>query len=1051
MRVAPRSALLFAAAVGLTQSAVAQQRPQATPVANRGTKPITPEVIRDWNSIRGSALSNDGRWFAFVAGPTEGNSSMVLRATAAGGRADTINVGNGGGSPQISGDSKWIGYFVAPPRAAAGRGGPGGRGAGAGAGAAAPGGRGAGAPGQGGGAPAAAPAADSTAVTAQTFVLRNLSTGETKEFKNIRRFGFNADNAGWVWMQGGAGAPAGGLALGGRGGAPGGGGGGAQAGGNAPLLLHNLSTGETSNMGVVNQFAFNTSGSLLAYSMDGADQVGNGVQLRDMTTGVVRSLDAEQVLYRHLQWVDSSRAIAVMKGQIATSGALRDTLFTLAVFRGVSASGATSTVSFSPEGRSDFPTGMKLASDRAPRYSADLSQVFFGMREGAKPPSPAGRGNPAVTAGAPGMGGNINQTAAGGGRGGAADSLPSLILWHGRDERLQSQQMVQEAADRAFNYLVSYRFRDDKFVQLTDSTLRNVTVTGSDKVAYGTDSRAYQQQASFTGRNYSDFYLVDLASGARKKLWTKRLNTSFSVAPDGSKALIWGKDGHYWVLDLKTLDSVNITRSVPTSFVNSEDDHYNIEPRAIPARGWSKDGAHVLLYDNWDLWKVPTNPRSAERAVNLTGNGKREQIRYRTLYNWTESGETEEAEEAAPGGGGRGGAGGGGTIDFSKPMFIGTYGEWTKKEGVSRVDPAKPGAQSLVFEDARLTITKARNADMFAFSRGTFSEFPDWWVSNSPTLANPTRVSDVNPVLSELAISSGTRLIDYTSSKGDKLQGALYLPANYEPGKKYPLLVTIYEKRSQNKNNFVNPSETQTPNARMYTSRGYAVFDPDITYKINDPGMSAVWSVIPAVKAAIATGMIDEKNVGLWGHSWGGYQTAFLVTQTDIFKSAVAGAALTDMVSMYSSIYWNTGGSNQAIFESSQGRFKGNFIDNYEAYIRNSPVFHADKVKTPLMLLHNDKDGAVDFNQGVIYFNTLRQLQKEVIMLEYVGENHGVSRPVNQRDYARRMSEWFDHYLKGDQAPDWMTNGVPRLQIADHLYNRRDSTIATPRAGPVRQ
>jgi len=156
-------------------------------------------------------------------------------------------------------------------------------------------------------------------------------------------------------------------------------------------------------------------------------------------------------------------------------------------------------------------------------------------------------------------------------------------------------------------------------------------------------------------------------------------------------------------------------------------------------------------------------------------------------------------------------------------------------------------------------------------------------------------------------------------------------------------------------------------------------------------------------------------------------------------------------VSMYSSIYWNTGGSNQAIFESSQGRFKGNFIDNYEAYIRNSPVFHADKVKTPLMLLHNDKDGAVDFNQGVIYFNTLRQLQKEVIMLEYVGENHGVSRPVNQRDYARRMSEWFDHYLKGDQAPDWMTNGVPRLQIADHLYNRRDSTIATPRAGPVRQ
>src|SRR5690606_2146814 len=126
------------------------------------------------------------------------------------------------------------------------------------------------------------------------------------------------------------------------------------------------------------------------------------------------------------------------------------------------------------------------------------------------------------------------------------------------------------------------------------------------------------------------------------------------------------------------------------------------------------------------------------------------------------------------------------------------------------------------------------------------------------------------------------------------------------------------------------------------------IFDPDIVYEVNDPGMSAVWAVIPAVKAAIETGIVDPERVGLWGHSWGGYQTAFLVTQTNIFKSAIAGAALTDMVSMYSSIYWNTGGSNQAIFESSQGRFKGNFIDNYEAYIRNSPVFHADKVKTPL-------------------------------------------------------------------------------------------------------
>ena len=334
---------------------------------------------------------------------------------------------------------------------------------------------------------------------------------------------------------------------------------------------------------------------------------------------------------------------------------------------------------------------------------------------------------------------------------------------------------------------------------------------------------------------------------------------------------------------------------------------------------------------------------------------------------------------------------------------------------------------------------KARDADVYLYTRQSFTEFPNYHVFN-PGFQWGYQITDANPQMKELAWSSGTRLIDYTNDKGVKLQGALYLPANYEAGKKYPLLVTIYEKRSQNKNGFVSPSETRAPDPTLYTNRGYAVLDPDIVYYVNDPGMSAVWAVVPAVKAAIATGIVDEQNVGLWGHSWGGYQTAFLVTQTNIFKSAIAGAPLTDMVSMYSSVYWNTGGANQAIFESSQGRFKGNFIDNYDAYIRNSPAFHADKVKTPLIILHNDKDGAVDFNQGITYFNTLRQLGKEVILLEYVGENHGLARPSNQRDYAGRMTEWFDHHLQGKPAADWIKDGVPRLKMDEHLRSRQDST-----------
>jgi dipeptidyl aminopeptidase/acylaminoacyl peptidase len=448
----------------------------------------------------------------------------------------------------------------------------------------------------------------------------------------------------------------------------------------------------------------------------------------------------------------------------------------------------------------------------------------------------------------------------------------------------------------------------------------------------------------------------------------------------------------------------------------------------------------VLLSDGFDVWKVPVNGGT---AVNLTVDGKKNGVRYQRLYAF------ESDAAGGAGRGGRGGRGGGGAIngiDLSQPLYFGTYGERTKKEGLSKVDPSRPGAQTLVYDDARYAFQKAKDADVYVYTKQTAVDFPNYWVANAD-FKGGRQITDANPQQKEFAWTSGVKLINYTSAKGDRLQGALYLPANYEPGKKYPLLVTIYEKRSNLANSYVTPNETSTPNRSIYTSRGYAVLDPDIVYKINDPGMSAVWCVLPAVKAAIATGIVDSANVGLWGHSWGGYQTAFLVTQTNIFKSAIAGAPLTDMVSMYSSIYWNSGGTNQAIFESSQGRFKGNFTDNYEAYIRNSPVFHAKNVKTPLIILHDDKDGAVDFNQGITYFNTLRQMDKNVILLEYVGENHGLARPINQKDYAMRQKDWFDHYLKGVPAPDWMTKGIPRIKM-DEYWKELKAQQAGPNIVP---
>jgi hypothetical protein len=1009
----------------------AQQAP-ASP-ASGPTKQLQSADLKAWKTIRNSVLSSDGKWFAYVLAPNEGDANVVIRSTGTDnkewkfpiGSADAGGRGGGGGGRgaaapdagtgplSISADSRWVAFLVYPP-AASGRGGRG---------AAGRGGRGGG----GGG----APTTDGTAqapVPQNKLALVNLATGEKKEFDRVRRYAFNGDKPTWLAIQA---PPEGGedttratdatAAPGGRGGR--GGRGAASAPGRAEgtdLLLYNLTSGDAVNVGNVAEFGFDASGDWLAYTIDARDAIGNGVQLRNMKSDVVRAIDSDRSLYRHLAWADSVDALAVLRGRVDSTA--RDTIFSVVSFTNVSAPTIKKNV-FDALEHPEFPKSMAIAVDRAPRLSEDLSAVFFGIHEAKKPSDRplAGRGSQVVQAGAPGMGGTNNQPRVNE----ATEENPSLILWNVKDPRLQSQQIVQETQDRAFTYLSEYRLADDKFVQLADEALRNVNVAPHDHFAVGTDTREYEQPAAYTGRVYEDDYTVDLRTGKRELVMKKKRPSIRVASPNGKEELYWGDDSNYWVLDLATGAKRNITKGTGVNFSNTDDDHNYLVPPPRAPFGWSRDGASVLLSDGWDIWKLSTTGTGA--PANLTVNGKRDQIRYNRVYAF-ERGVT-------TGGGGRGGRGGGGAasrgIDLSQPLYVGTYGEWTKKAGLSRVDPGAPGAKALVSDDASFDFQKARDADVYVYTRQTTRDFPNYFVANTD-FKGGRQLTDANPQQKDFAWTSGVRLINYTSAKGDKLQGALYLPANYEPGKKYPLLVTIYEKRSNLANTYVSVNETSTPNRSIYTSRGYAVFDPDIVYRINDPGMSAVWCVVPAVKAAIATGMIDSSNVGLWGHSWGGYQTAFLVTQTNIFKAAIAGAPLTNMVSMYASVYWNTGGSDAAIFEDSQGRFKGNVAENTEAYVRNSPVFHAQNVKTPLIILADDKDGAVDFNQGITYYNTLAQLKKDVILLEYVGENHGLARPINQKDYAMRQKDWFDHYLKGATAPDWMTKGIPRIKMDEY-------------------
>jgi dipeptidyl aminopeptidase/acylaminoacyl peptidase len=956
-------------------------------------RPMQLSDILGWKRITSPTLSSNGEWFAYRLAPAEGEAEVVVRNIKTG-KDQRFAIGDPAASAPTPDPS-------APP---------------------APGGPGAAGP------PTVTMSADSRWVAFQVYpntrqakqlkrdrrpiqtktLLVEMATGKKVEFEKTRRAVFSGEKASAVALQrygadaaGPAGATAAPPAAGGGRGAAGAA---ADRPSGSDLLLYDLATGSEMNIGNVADFSFDKKGEWMAYIIDAADKAGNGVMLRNMSTGAILPLDNATAVYKGLTWTEKGDGLATLRG--VDDKAYEGKLYSLIAFRNFSASAPPTKTIYDPKQDASFPKDMTISPNRNPAWRDDLSAVTFGIHE-VKPKKNAPRENAdgepqRPTVGAPG----------------ASDSedKPDLVLWHWKDPRLQTQQQVQQNADQNFSYLSAWRADSGKFIRLADESVRQMTYAADSKIAIGADLREYELMANLDGRRFEDVYTIDPATGERK-LALRKARYYRGTSPSGDR-LLYYNDGAYFTFETATGKIVEITKGAATSFIDPDNDVN--EPKApTPSLGWAKDGQHVQISDGWDIWSVSAAGGS---AVNLTGNGKKDKIRYRTRFRL-------DPDEKG--------------IDLSQPQYFSAYGEWTKKSGIGVIEPGKPGIRMLQWGDAHYAATgpgagpglmKAKNADVYVFTRETVKEAPAYYASG-PSLENPQRLTDSNPQQKDILWTSGVRLVDYTSTRGEKLQASLFLPANYDSSKKYPMMVEFYEKMSQNANNYPQPGYNGF-SVSYYTSNGYAVLEPDIVYKVNDPGMSAVACMVPAVKAAIATGVVDAAHVGIHGHSWGGYQTAFLVTQTDIFAAAVAGAPLTDMISMYSLIYRNTGGGNGAIFEASQGRFFGGFWDNLEAYQRNSPVYHAKNVHTPLMILHNDKDGAVDQTQGIEYFNTLRRLNKPVIMLEYKGENHGLRKPENMKDYTVRMKEWFDHYLMDKPAPKWMTDGIPLLKMKDHLEER---------------
>ena len=430
-------------------------------------------------------------------------------------------------------------------------------------------------------------------------------------------------------------------------------------------------------------------------------------------------------------------------------------------------------------------------------------------------------------------------------------------------------------------------------------------------------------------------------------------------------------------------------------------------PRGIA--GWLEDDAGVLVYDKYDVWRLAPDASSAERLTDGTTG----QIVHRYVRLDTE-------EEF---------------IDPDEWIYLSLFGERTKLSGHARMRLGRE-PEMLVFREQRVSrLARAEDADVYVYRQESFEDSPDLFVGGSE-LHDAGQVTHTNPFHDDFGWGR-SELVDFESATGKELQGVLLYPASYDASQQYPMIVYTYEILSNRLHWYVSPSERSYYNFSVFTHNGYFVLLPDIVYRARDPGRSAVEAVEPAVQSIVERGLVDPARIGLVGHSWGGYQAAYIPTQTNIFAAAVAGAPLTNFLSMMGAIHWNPGLPETSHWETGQARMEVPFWEDFEAHVRNSPAAFVNQLETPMLMMFGDADGVVDWHQGIEFYNFARRAgKKDFVLLVYPGEDHSLRQKQNQIDYQRRILQWFGHYLKGKEAPTWITDGVSHLERNKEIAGR---------------
>jgi dipeptidyl aminopeptidase/acylaminoacyl peptidase len=712
---------------------------------------------------------------------------------------------------------------------------------------------------------------------------------------------------------------------------------------------------------------------LLAMTLATGTDEGNGVQVLDASTGALRGLDASGASYERPTWREDGTDLAVLRSDSLASRASDGSYSLLAWRDPARGTGRMELASTSP----GIPDSLRIVPHRRPEWHADGARIEVGLRprpeEAPTVETPDTTGS-AVAPGAP------------------ADTS-TVQIWHTADVRIIPMQRARAESDAERTLLAVWSPEDGGVLVVGTDLLATAEVVGGGGWAVERSDAAYPEGAMF-GRPYRDVWTIDLADGTRR-LTAERVRYEWT-SPDGTHLLHFdGTDYH--VRSIAGGPARNLTAPLDATFANTEWDTPTdgvLPPYGMG--GWEQGDAAVYLYDRFDVWRVALDGSS---GAHLTRGAEGEVVH--RIQDIDPERDTHPPDE---------------------PLLFQIRDEWTESRGYARWS-AEGGYERLLLEErSHWLLQKADSTDRFVFRVESREEAPDL-VMTDGRFAGRRLVGESNPFQSEYAWTR-SEMVEYLDGEGRRLHGTLLYPADHDPSRRYPMIVYAYEILSPQRHYWEGPSERDYYSFTAWTQEGYFVLLPDIVFRARDPGVSMAEAVESAVEAVNARGLIDRERVGFVGHSWGGYHATYLAARTNLFATTIAGAPLTDFVSFMGQIHWNPGAPEVDHWETGQARMEVPYWEDPVAHERNSPIHGVHEMTTPLLMAHGSDDGVVEFFQATEFYNFARRARRPMVLLVYEGEDHGFTQKANQIDYHRRILEWFAHHLKGEEAPDWIRQGV---------------------------